>query len=272
MPLTKVRIAMAALVAAAGAIALLLLLSAPAHAQVADDDRAFVDASAGDGGSARGGDGGRGGDGILPVCSSNSNDAEPGDLDYGVHCGAGGVGGDGGDAGISEGGDGGIAFAIGPPPQPKGPAPATPLADLALTTTATGGTCVITTQTNCQLQFVITVTNIGGATASSVGLTNTATIAPLGPLFTAQAAVPSQGTCTVPPAVGNTASFTCSLGGLAPGQSTQITATYLTVALNGFVYAVGVTATGSTTTPEPTITNNTGADTASIDAGGGVTS
>lgn len=84
-----------------------------------------VDASGGDGGSARGGDGGRGGSGTLAICNQNSNDVtweewwEDDELvsdEPTVNCAAGGRGGEGGDAGISEGGDGGVAFNVGGTP------------------------------------------------------------------------------------------------------------------------------------------------------------
>jgi hypothetical protein len=104
----------------------------PAAAGFVDvDDAAFetagffapsANASGGNGGSARGGEGGRGGTGTLPICNQNSNDVtwtEYWDADGNlvsdeptVDCGAGGRGGTAGDAGISEGGDGGLAFAI----------------------------------------------------------------------------------------------------------------------------------------------------------------
>jgi hypothetical protein len=220
-----------------------------AHAQVLDPTDTFVDASGGDGGSARGGDGGRGGEGVLGSCSSNVNDAdELGILD----CASGGQGGAGGDAGESVGGNGGVAFAIGQPPQPS---PPTGAADLAVAKTAPA--TVINCGLACTVTEVVTVRNIGSQTANAVTLVDSSTFTAPSGFVVSAAATPSQGTCGTTHVPGTT---TCSLGDLAPGAAATVT---INVVLHVDI-TPGVlqnTATASTPSPEVTTANNSASTT-----------
>ena len=221
-----------------------------AHAQAFDPSGSLVDASGGDGGSARGGDAGRGGDGVLGSCSSNVNDAD----ELGVlACASGGQGGAGGDAGESIGGNGGIAFSVGRPAPPPPPSPQ--LADLAVAKTAPATVTGCVFPTTCTASGTVTVTNIGSQTASSVTLVDTEQL--LGLNTISFAATPSQGTCTGP--AGNPVIWSCNLGDLAPGASATVTFpidAFRGGPPGGPPQFLKNTATASTPSPEATTSNN----------------
>jgi Domain of unknown function DUF11 len=196
-----------------------------------------ADARGGNGGDVRGGDGGRGGSGFLPVCNQNSSDGDYQDAT--VDCIAGSSGGNGGNAGESVGGNGGVAFTIGPPPRPP-PQQRQALADL-LVRQARGS-------------FRITITNLGPDTASNIVLTDTLT---MDTEWAFSGVAASQGMCTAPPPglmpPGSSATFTCALGNLAPGASAVVVISDPVIVEIG--HAVN-NAVVTSNTPDPDATNN----------------
>jgi hypothetical protein len=195
-----------------------------------------ADARGGNGGDVRGGDGGRGGNGVLPVCNQNSSDGDYEDAT--VDCIAGSSGGNGGNAGESVGGNGGVAFTIGPPPPPAQPSVRRILADLGIS--------------QVFHSFDITVVNGGPDPATGVMVTGMLAV---DQGFGLSGISASQGSC------GNVegfyadgmATYTCSLGTIAPGGSA-------TIVLNTPITDGAAAATNdvivSSNTADPNVSNN----------------
>jgi hypothetical protein len=235
-------------------VALVVALAVPTSvAQVAPgnlfDTDGFADASGGNGGSARGGDGGRGGTGVGPMCNQNTNDLFEtdwweGDSGPTVACGAGGAGGDAGAAGESIGGNGGIAFGVGPPPPPTTTTTTTPrrlLADLFVR------------QRNGS--FIITVGNNGPDPAQAAHLESTLTA----DTFAFFSSVEStKGTCTGPDASPllspSPKMVTCDFGDLAVGELVTVTIHWSRSEVRVTVTNTAVVSAMSP--PDPDLTNN----------------
>lgn len=239
-------------------VALVMMLTASvAVAQVAPGDPfatdGFVDASGGAGGSAQGGDGGNGGAGTAPMCNQSTNDGSETDAwwedaDPTVACGAGGLGGDAGKAGESVGGNGGIAFGVGPPPPPA--APPTPeqirrlLADLGVLQRLGS--------------FIITVANHGPDTAVNSTLTvnlSATDVASIDSITTPRGSCPvPEGSAAFPTTV------TCQFGDIAVGDSFDVEIEWSPGRVC-FPSDPNVTATSVATvandTPDPNLANNT---------------
>lgn len=240
------------------AVALVMTLTASASvAQVAPGNPfatdGFADASGGAGGSARGGDGGNGGSGTAPMCNQSTNDVfetdDWADATGPVEaCGAGGLGGDAGRAGESVGGNGGIAFGVGPPPPPG--APPTPeqirrlLADLGVLQRLGS--------------FIINVANHGPDTA--VNATLTANLSATDVASIDSVSTP-RGGCTAPEGTGNfPITVTCQFGDIPVGDSFDVEIEWSPGSVC-YPSDPNVTATSVATvaneTPDPNLANNT---------------
>jgi uncharacterized repeat protein (TIGR01451 family) len=103
-------------------------------------------------------------------------------------------------------------------------------------------------------RYTITVTNAGPSLATSVTLTDTW---PSG--FSRGATTSSQGSCTA-----GAASFTCSLGNIAPGATVTITADYTVPLLTPTGPRTNTVTVGSGT-PDPDSSNNSASDTTNVD-------
>jgi len=125
-------------------------------------------------------------------------------------------------------------------------------ADLSMTAKAPA-----TIKSGANLSYALTAKNNGPDTAQGVSVTD---VTPTGTTFVS--VTPNTGTCTAPP-VGGTGTVTCTVGTMANGTSLKITLVVNVNAASGSV--ITDTASVTSTTSDPHLTNNTSTATTTVD-------